>query len=89
MSALKKKQVLFLFILGGIIMLYLLLFLAGIILGAIVSNIIRFERTSFGKLKIDPKENVCQVCLNTEDVIKSKKKKIVLEIDHHADLSQK
>lgn len=70
-------------------MLYLLLFLVGIILGAIVSSIIRFERTSFGKLKIDPKENVCQVCLNTEDVIKSKKKKIVLKIDHHADLSQK
>lgn len=69
-------------------MIYLA-FLGGVILGAIIANIIRFERTSFGELKIDPKEDICQVRLNTEDVIKTKKKKIVLKIDHQADLSQK
>ena len=40
-------------------------------------------------LKIDPKEDVCQVCLNTEDVIKTNKKKIVLKIEHNVDLSPK
>lgn len=69
-------------------MIYLV-FLGGVILGSIISNIIRFEHTSFGVLKIDPKEDVCQVCLNTEDVIKTNKKKIVLMIEHNVDLSPK
>lgn len=69
-------------------MIYLV-FLGGAIFGAIIANIIRFEHTSFGELKIDQKKDICQVRLNTEDVAKTKKKKIVLKIDRQADLSQK
>lgn len=69
-------------------MIYLV-FLIGVLFGAILSNILRFERTAFGVFKIDHREESCQVCLNTEDVMKTKKKKIVLKIDHDADFSQK
>ena len=69
-------------------MIYLA-FIGGFVLGTILANVLRNEHTSFGVFQIDPREDTCHVCLNTEDVIKSKKKKIVLRIEHDADLSQK
>lgn len=70
-------------------MVYVCLFLGGVITGIIITNIITMSRKSFGVLKIDPKEDVCQVCLNTSEVIQPNKKTIILRIDHNADLSQK
>lgn len=68
-------------------MIYLV-FLGGVIFGSIITNIREYSRKSFGEFRIDPREDTCQVCLNTEDVIKTKKKRIVLKINHNADLSQ-
>lgn len=64
-------------------------FLVGVLFGAILSNILRFEHAAFGVFRIDHREETCQVCLNTEDIMKTKKNKIILKIDHDADLSQK
>lgn len=69
-------------------MIYLV-FLIGVICGSIVTKIIENSHKSFGEFRVDPRENTCSVCLNTEDVIKSNKKRIVLTVDHNADLSQK
>ena len=68
-------------------MIYLA-FLGGVIFGSILSNILRWEFTSFGVMKIDHRNKTCQVCLNTEEIIQKKKKKIVITIDHNANLSQ-
>lgn len=69
-------------------MLYLV-FLGGVVFGSIVTQIIFRHYTSYGELKIDPINNTCQVCLNTEQTIKTSTKRVILTIDHHADLSQK
>ena len=69
-------------------MLYLV-FLGGVTFGSIVTRIIFCHYTSYGELKIDPINDTCQVCLNTEKTIKTRTKRVMLTIDHHADLSQK
>jgi hypothetical protein len=69
-------------------MLYLV-FLGGVTFGSIVTRIIFRHYTSYGELKIDPINDTCQVCLNTEQTIKTRTKRVMLTIDHHADLSQK
>lgn len=67
----------------------LLILLAGVLLGSAISNIIRFESTTFGILKIDHKHQLCQVQLDEHDCTKINKKKVVLQVDHNADLSHK
>ena len=62
-------------------------FLAGVLLGSALAQILRFEFTTFGVLKIDHKHHLCCVQLQ-EDCIKITKKKVVLEVDHNANLSQ-
>lgn len=64
-------------------------FLIGILLGSALTNILRFEFSTFGVLKIDHKHQLCCVQLDEEDCTKITKKKVVLEVDHNADLSQK
>lgn len=65
------------------------LFLMGILAGIIIRNLINFNETSIGVLQIDHKRSLCRVMLDELDCTKLNKKKVVLQIDHHADLSQK
>lgn len=63
----------------------------GVITGSIVTHIIWFIRSAFGTLRIDhsnPEKDVYRFEVNDIDIL-SKKRQIVLKIDHHADLSQK
>lgn len=69
-------------------MLYLV-FLGGVVFGSILMQIIFRRYTSYGELRIDPINDTCQVCLNTEQTIKTTTKRVMLTVDHHADLSQK
>lgn len=67
-----------------------LLFLAGVLVGFIISCIIQGIRVAHGTLKIDksnPQTDVYRLCLNDLDIL-SKKKYIQLKIDANADLSQ-
>lgn len=65
-----------------------LCFLIGILLGSALAQILRLEFTTFGVLKIDHKHHLCCVQLQEEDCTKITKKKVVLEVDHNANLSQ-
>lgn len=69
-------------------MIYLA-YLGGVITGSIVLTIIFSFRETYGKLLIDPKEDTCQIQMSTEKVIKKRTKRVVLVVDHNADLSQK
>ena len=64
-------------------------YLGGVLIGSILMRIIIGFRETYGKLLIDPKEDTCQVCMDTKKVIKKRTKRVVLIIDHNADLSQK
>lgn len=66
-----------------------LLFLGGVLFGAIISNILMYGFTTFGYLRIDHEHQLCQVQLDEMDCTKFHKRKVVLEIDHKANLSQK
>lgn len=63
----------------------------GVLVGAIIANILRFEFKSFGVLRIDhsnPEKDVYRLEIDKLENLSSKKK-IVLKIDNNADLSQK
>lgn len=64
-------------------------YLGGVLIGSILMRIIMGFRETYGELLIDPKEDTCQVCMDTKKVIKKRTKRVVLVIDHNADLSQK
>lgn len=67
-----------------------LLFLAGVVVGAIIGCIIQGIHVTYGTLKIDrsnPQTDVYRIYLNDLDIL-SKKKYIRLKIDANADLSQ-
>ena len=69
----------------------LVAYLLGVLFGAIIANILRFEFRSFGVLMIDhsnPEKDVYRLEIDKLDSLSSKKK-IVLKIDNNADLSQK
>lgn len=69
-----------------------LVFLGGVILGAILANVIfRFKNASFGMLLIDhsnPDKDVYQINLDGIPDL-SKKKRVMLKVNNNADLSQK
>lgn len=61
------------------------------IIGSIVVNIYHYMRTSSGTLRIDhsnPDKDVYRIELDDLDNL-SKKKRIVLQVDNNAELSQK
>lgn len=62
--------------------------LVGVLFGSALSQILRFEFTTFGVLKIDHKHHLCCVQLEEKDCTKITKKKVVLKVDHNANLSQ-
>lgn len=63
----------------------------GFVIGCVISNIIFFIRHSFvGTLRIDhsnPEKDVYRFDINDLDKLNNKNR-IILKIDHHADLSQ-
>lgn len=66
---------------------YVLLFVAGMLIGGIIAVI--FRRKPFGTLRIDrsnPEKDVYKLELGDLDVL-AKKKRIVLSVDSHANLS--
>lgn len=70
-----------------IILICVISFLVGILIDHVVS----YFKKPFGIFKIDhsnPEKDIYQVCLEDLDKL-DKKKRIVLTIDHNADLSQK
>lgn len=65
--------------------------LIGIAVGSSVTNFIFYIRSGFGVLRIDrsnPDKDVYRLEIDKIDDI-SKKKRVVLKVDNHADLSQK
>lgn len=65
-----------------------LIFTAGVILGAIVSNIFKLMTSASGTLKIDhsnPKKDKYQICIDDLDIIQ-RSKRMILKIDHNARL---
>lgn len=65
------------------------IFLGGVIFGSILANVMRFEFTSFGTLEVDHKRGLVTAKLTSDDFKTRKKKRIVLKINHDADISQK
>ena len=70
-------------------------FFTGAIVGAVIVCVIhtvhKFTRGTFGTLRIDhsnPEKDVYRLDLNDLDAL-NKKKRVILTIDHNADLSQK
>ena len=66
------------------------LFLVGVFVGSIISNIIFYVRSGSGTLKIDhsnPEKDLYRFEINRLDIL-NKKKKIILKVDNDADLSQ-
>ena len=63
----------------------------GFVIGCVISSIIFFIRYSFvGILRVDhsnPEKDIYRFDINDLDKL-NKKNRIVLKIDHHADLSQ-
>lgn len=62
----------------------------GVIIGTIIANVLRFEFSSFGVLRIDrTNPNKDKYKIEIDDLtILHKKKRVVLKIDPNADLSQ-
>lgn len=71
-------------------MWYLWLIL-GVIIGAVVTIIVMCKLTTYGTLKIDhsdPEKDIYRFDVDDIDKL-SKKKRVVLYVDNHANLSQK
>lgn len=67
--------------------MYYLWFLGGVFIGSILSNMFFRFRTKTGVLEIDPIEQTHQLKIN--GVLTNRTRKLLLKIDHYADLSQK
>ena len=67
-------------------------FAAGVIFGSIVTNIVMWFRTGYGTLRIDstnPEKDIYRFEISDGDIDKlPKKKRIMLRIDHNANLSR-
>ena len=65
--------------------------LLGVLIGSIISNVAFYIRTASGVLKVDhsnPEKDVYRIEINEFDAF-DYKKRILLKVDHNADLSQK
>ena len=73
-------------------MWYILFSILGVAIGAVVTNFIFYLRTANGTLKIDhsnPKKDTYLFEVNDSLDKLGSKKRLILKIDNHADLSQK
>lgn len=65
-------------------------FMAGVIIGSILTNVIILAQSATGKFRVDhsnPQKDVYRVEIDNLDII-DKKSRMYLKIDHNADLSQ-
>lgn len=66
--------------------------LIGVLIGMIIASLFFFNpRTTYGVLRVDhsdPKKDLYRFEIDDLDKLRTKKK-VILTIDHHADLSQK
>lgn len=65
--------------------------LTGVAVGSVVTNLIFYLCSGFGVLRIDhsnPDKDIYRLEIDKIDEI-SKKKRVLLKVDNHADLSQK
>lgn len=64
----------------------------GVIIGMVIATLFFFNpRTTFGVLRVDhsnPEKDIYRFEIDNLDKLRTKKK-VILMIDHHADLSQK
>ena len=68
-------------------MIYLV-FLGGVILGGIIATIIQLIRKTNGKMIVDHEKETCHVFLNSEEILKSKTNRVILEVVHNSKISQ-
>ena len=65
-------------------------FITGFIIGVIIALIIGHFRTSTAVFRIDTSDPEHPICrLDLDNILLNGKSKLLLKIDHHADLSQK
>ena len=64
------------------------LFLGGVIFGIILTNVFRLPKKSLGTLDIDYKNELATLHLDGLDLTSRKIKRIILKVNHNADLSQ-
>lgn len=60
----------------------LLFFLGGAILGIIVSSLIHISKISYGTITIDEEKEVCNIAMNTEELVNIKTKQVALRVVH-------
>ena len=60
----------------------LLFFLGGAILGIIVSSLIHISKISYGTITIDEEKEVCNIAMNTEELVNRKTEKVMLKVVH-------
>lgn len=71
---------------------YILVAIAGILVGIIASYIFQVVQTAYGTLRIDhtdPEKDLYRIDIDGNFDNISKEKRIILKVDNNADLSQK
>ena len=64
------------------------LFVGGIICGIVLANVFRLPKKSLGTLDIDHKNELATLHLDGLDLTSRKIKRVILKVNHNADLSQ-
>ena len=60
----------------------LLFFLGGAILGILVSSSIHISKVSYGTITIDEEKEVCNIAMNTEELVNRKTEQVMLKVVH-------
>lgn len=66
----------------------IMIFIGGVLVGFIFTVLIRDNTKTYGIMLVDHKNELCKVHITSEDLLKSRVKKVILKIDHNADLSR-
>lgn len=60
----------------------LLFFLGGAIFGILVSSLVHITKVSYGTVTIDEEKEVCNVAMNTRELVNHKTKQVMLKVVH-------
>lgn len=60
----------------------LLFFLGGAIFGILVSSLAHISKVSYGTITIDEEKEVCNVAMNTEELVNRKTEQVMLKVVH-------
>lgn len=74
------------------VLTYILVTIAGVLVGIIASYIFQVVQTAYGTLRIDhtdPEKDLYRIDIDGNFDNISKEKRIILKVDNNADLSQK